>query len=94
MRRGPGRTFVVRGTWALDSRELGELRTGSAMKLVTDSNLCLRTPAHVAAVCVALGLVPEARCCLADLDDLRALSRATSPSGQVRHLDETRSERH
>jgi hypothetical protein len=36
--------------WALDSRELGELRAESVMKPVTDSNLCPRAPAHIPAV--------------------------------------------
>ena len=40
------RTFTVRVTLALGSRVLGEPRTESASKAVTDSNLCLGAPAQ------------------------------------------------
>ncbi len=48
-RREPGKTFAVCATWALGSSELGELRAESAVKLITDSNLCLRAPARTPA---------------------------------------------
>lgn len=41
-------------TWALGSRELRELRTESAAKPITDSNLCLRGPAQRPADRIAL----------------------------------------
>src|SRR5450755_531386 len=56
-RRRPGRMAGPSpcAPWALDSRELGELRAESVMKPVTDSNLCPRAPAHIPADLVAPG---------------------------------------
>ena len=48
--REPGKTFAVRVTWALGSRELGELTAESVVKPITDSNLCLRAPAQRPAI--------------------------------------------
>ena len=59
-RREPGKTFAVCATWALGSRKLGELRAESAVKPITDSNLCLRAPAQRPAD--MLGFRTLARC--------------------------------
>jgi hypothetical protein len=45
-RRRPSRTLAVCAARALGSRELGELRAGPTVKLVTDSNFCLHGSAQ------------------------------------------------
>ena len=67
----------MRATWALDSRELGELRTESAMKPVTDSNLCPRAPTHIPAVRHGKRLVLDDRECRAEREILRCWLRRT-----------------
>ena len=49
------KTFTVRVTLALGSRVLGEPRTESASKAVTDSNLCLGAPRKDPPLCGRAG---------------------------------------